>query len=28
MLKDFINQFGKNGRNKIDGPWKKRSIFL
>ena len=28
MLKDFINKFGKHGKKKIDGPWKKRSIFF
>jgi len=28
MLKDFTNQFGKHGKRKIDGPWKKRSIFF
>ncbi|XP_068467230.1 uncharacterized protein [Phaseolus vulgaris] len=28
MLKDFINEFGKNAKKTIDGPWKKRSIFF
>ncbi|XP_052111065.1 uncharacterized protein LOC127742490 [Arachis duranensis] len=27
-LKDFDNVFGKKQKNKIDGPWKKRSIFF
>jgi len=28
ILKDFNNDFGKNKKNKKDGPWKKRSIFF
>ena len=28
ILKDFNNVFGKTNKQKIDGPWKKRSIFF
>jgi len=28
ILKNFNNDFGKNKKNKKDGPWKKRSIFF
>ncbi|XP_020204521.2 uncharacterized protein LOC109789889 [Cajanus cajan] len=28
ILKDFNNLFGKTKRQKIDGPWKKKSIFF
>ncbi|XP_058784764.1 uncharacterized protein LOC131659614 [Vicia villosa] len=28
LLKDFNNEFGKKNKKKVDGPWKKRSIFF
>ncbi|XP_058763039.1 uncharacterized protein LOC131636447 [Vicia villosa] len=28
LLKDFNNEFGKKKTKKVDGPWKKRSIFF